>query len=84
MPNEDIVQLLQLGQSDKFGAEKLKSLQKILPSQEEVLLTWIISHMLNFTLCYYPIKKQVLAREFCAFLKLIFKLAVSQEQEGVK
>ncbi|XP_045205613.2 formin-J-like isoform X2 [Mercenaria mercenaria] len=36
MPNKDIVQLLQDGQSDKFGAEKLKSLQKILPSQEEV------------------------------------------------
>ena len=36
MPNEDIVDLLRNGESEKFGAEKLKSLQKILPSQEEV------------------------------------------------
>jgi len=36
MPNEQIVQLLQEGESVKFGAEKLKSLQKILPTQEEV------------------------------------------------
>lgn len=36
MPNEEIVKLLQEGESAKFGAEKLKSLQKILPSQEEV------------------------------------------------
>ncbi|KAL4230469.1 FH2 domain-containing protein 1 [Mactra antiquata] len=36
MANEEIVRLLHEGQSDKFGAEKLKNLQKVLPSQEEV------------------------------------------------
>ena len=36
MANEEIVTLLQEGLSEKFGAEKLRNLQKVLPSQEEV------------------------------------------------
>lgn len=36
MSNEEIVVLLQEGDSVRLGAEKLKGLQKILPSQEEV------------------------------------------------
>ena len=36
MSYEEIVDLLRQGDSDKFGAEKLKNLQKVLPSQEEV------------------------------------------------
>ncbi|KAK3599935.1 hypothetical protein CHS0354_012578 [Potamilus streckersoni] len=36
MSNEDIVQSLKEGRSENFGVEKLKSLQKILPCQEEI------------------------------------------------
>ncbi|WAQ98975.1 FHDC1-like protein [Mya arenaria] len=36
MSNDEIVRLLQEGQSDLIGAEKLRNLLKILPSQEEV------------------------------------------------
>ena len=36
MANEEIVTLVQAGQSDRIGAEKLRNLLKILPTQEEV------------------------------------------------
>ncbi|XP_067663501.1 uncharacterized protein [Haliotis asinina] len=36
MPNEEIVRLLREGSSAKFGAEKLKGLQKILPPVDEI------------------------------------------------
>ncbi|XP_059179273.1 formin-J-like [Physella acuta] len=36
MSHEEIVQLIRDGQSDKFGAEKLRSLLNMLPSQEEI------------------------------------------------
>ncbi|XP_071088604.1 FH2 domain-containing protein 1-like [Haliotis cracherodii] len=36
MPNEEIVRLLREGSSGKFGAEKLKGLQKILPPVDEI------------------------------------------------
>ena len=45
MSNEDIVDLLRQGASEQFGAEKLKSLQKILPSQEEVHVDTKINDM---------------------------------------
>ncbi|KAK6173050.1 hypothetical protein SNE40_016584 [Patella caerulea] len=36
MPNDEIVRLLQEGNSNKFGAEKLRGLQKLLPTHDEI------------------------------------------------
>ncbi|XP_041356965.1 uncharacterized protein LOC121374102 [Gigantopelta aegis] len=38
MPNEEIVRLLREGASQKFGTEKMKGLQKILPTMDEIEL----------------------------------------------
>lgn len=53
MSNEEIIQLLREGPSEKIGAEKLRGLLKIMPYSDEVNVNYIHSSGVNIKWLFF-------------------------------